>query len=269
MTLFKPCIDLHEGQVKQIVGGTLHDDGAGLRTNFVSPHPPEFFAARYRADGLSGGHVIKLGPGNDAAARAALAAWPDGLHLGGGITADNASEWLVAGAHKLIVTSWLFPEGKFAPERVAALVAAIGRERLVIDLSCRRRQVAGTWTWLVAIDRWQRVTDFALSPANLALLAASCSEFLIHAADVEGLCRGIDAELVAFLGAHSPLPCVYAGGGKDLADLREVDRLSGGRVDLTFGSALDLFGGSQVRYADCVAWNRAQAAHPSAKRRQS
>jgi phosphoribosylformimino-5-aminoimidazole carboxamide ribotide isomerase len=254
VTYFRPCIDLHDGQVKQIVGGTLRDDGAGPTTNFVSPHGADFFAARYRADGQGGGHVIKLGPGNDAAARAALAAWPDGLHLGGGISADNAGEWLAAGAQKIIVTSWLFPEGRFAPERVAALVQAVGRERLVIDLSCRRRGDA----WLVAIDRWQRVTEFAVDAENLALLAASCSEFLIHAADVEGLCRGIDEELVAYLGAHSPLPCVYAGGGKSVSDLLLVDRLSHGRVDLTFGSALDLFGGSQVGYADCVAWNRAQ-----------
>ena len=259
MTLFRPCIDLHDGQVKQIVGGTLSDSGAGLRTNFVAEQPPGFFAARYRDDGLAGGHVIKLGPGNDDAARAALAAWPDGLHLGGGIGADNAAAWIAAGAQKVIVTSWLFPDGRFAPERVAALVAAVGRERLVIDLSCRRRGDQ----WLVAIDRWQRITEFALTPESLALLAGSCSEFLIHAADVEGLCRGIDGELVAFLGAHSPVPCVYAGGGKDIADLLAVDRLSGGRVDLTYGSALDLFGGNLVRYADCVAWNRAQAQRPA------
>jgi phosphoribosylformimino-5-aminoimidazole carboxamide ribotide isomerase len=256
MTLFRPCIDLHDGQVKQIVGGSLRDDGAGLRTNFVAAEPPSFFAARYRADGLTGGHVICLGKGNDVAAKAALLAWPDGLHLGGGVSVDNAKSWIEAGAQKVIVTSWLFPEGRFAPERVAALVAAVGRERLVIDLSCRR--VAGTpadQPWMVAIDRWQRVVDFALSPQHLSLLAASCSEFLIHAADVEGLCRGIDGELVAHLGRHSPIPCVYAGGGKSLADLAEVDRLSAGRVDLTYGSALDLFGGQGVRYADCVAWN--------------
>ena len=257
MSLFRPCIDLHDGRVKQIVGGTLNDSGADLQTNFVAEQPAEFFAAKYRTDGLTGGHVIKLGPGNDDAARAALAAWPDGLHLGGGISADNAHSWIAAGAQKLIVTSWLFPAGVFAPERVAALVAAVGRERLVIDLSCRRRE----GRWLVAIDRWQRLTDFAIDAAHLDLLATSCSEFLIHAADVEGLCRGIDGELVEFLGRHSPIPCVYAGGGKDIQDLLTVDSLSGGRVDLTFGSALDLFGGSQVRYADCVAWNRAQERH--------
>lgn len=254
MTVFRPCIDLHEGRVKQIVGGSLQDSGQGLRTNFVAEQGAEHFAARYRDDGLGGGHVIKLGPGNDEAARAALAAWPDGLHVGGGITGDNARSWIDAGAEKVIVTSWLFPEGRFAADRLQALVTAVGRERLVVDLSCRVRDDG----WWVAMDRWQRITDTRISPAFLAEIAASCSEFLIHAADVEGLCRGIDEALVERLGQWSPLPCVYAGGGRSIDDLALVDRLSGGRVDLTFGSALDLFGGSGVRYADCLAWNRSR-----------
>ncbi len=258
MTIFRPCIDLHDGLVKQIVGGTLSDLGAlgeeraSLRTNFVATQPPAFFAGKYRADRLTGGHVIKLGPGNDDAARAALAAWPDGLHVGGGIDADNARAWIDAGAQKVIVTSWLFPGGVFAPERLSALTQTIGRERLVIDLSCRR--VADGWH--VAINRWQTITAMTLSAGTFALFADACSEFLIHAADVEGLCRGIDQELVAALAQWSPLPCVYAGGGQSIEDLLLVDRLSAGRVDLTYGSALDLFGGSGVRYADCVAWNR-------------
>ena len=258
MTLFRPCIDLHDGKVKQIVGGTLADDGAGLRTNFVAEQGAEWFAARYRADALVGGHVIKLGPGNDAAAQAALAAWPDVLHLGGAIDAGNASGWIAAGAGKVIVTSWLFPGARFSDERLAALARAIGRERLVVDLSCRRRDQR----WVVAIDRWQTMTDVALDEPFLARVAAHCSEFLIHAADVEGLCRGIDGDLVAALGRWSPIPCTYAGGAKDLADLALVDRLSAGRVDLTYGSALDLFGGTLVRYADCVAWNREHAQLP-------
>lgn len=257
MTLFKPCIDLHDGQVKQIVGGSLSDSGQGLKTNFVATQPPSFFAARYRDDRLDGGHVIKLGPGNDDAARDALKAWPDGLHLGGGIDGDNALGWITAGANKVIVTTWLFPNGIFAPERLAALIARVGRERIVIDLSCRRHGDG----WLVAINRWQTITEFALSEASLATLAASCSEFLIHAADVEGLCRGIDQDLVTALGRWSPIPCVYAGGAKSVDDLLLVDRLSKGRVDLTYGSALDLFGGTLVKYADCVAWNRAQERH--------
>ncbi len=255
MTCFRPCIDLHGGRVKQIVGGSLLDSGTGLRTNFVADQGAEHFAARYRADGLTGGHVIKLGPGNDDAARAALAAWPDGLHVGGGITGDNAAQWIAAGAEKVIVTSWLFPAGCFAPERLRALRERIGRERVVVDLSCRVRDGA----WHIAIDRWQHVTDITITAEFLATVAADCSEFLIHAADVEGLCRGIDEALVERLGQWSPIPCVYAGGGRALSDLALVERRSRGRVDLTFGSALDLFGGSGVRYADCVAWNRDHA----------
>lgn len=258
MTQFRPCIDLHDGRVKQIVGGSLTDSGAGLRTNFVAEQGAEWFAARYRADRLTGGHVIKLGPGNDDAARAALAAWPDGLHLGGGITQDNATTWIDAGAEKVIVTTWLFPDGRFSAERLDALCAAVGAKRLVVDLSCRRRALAsGQQGWFVAINRWQTVTDLAVDAGTLAQMAGKCSEFLIHAADVEGLCKGIDEELVAALGRWSPIPCTYAGGAKDIADLALVERLSGGVVDLTYGSALDLFGGTQVRYADCVAWNHA------------
>jgi phosphoribosylformimino-5-aminoimidazole carboxamide ribotide isomerase len=257
MTVFRPCIDLHDGQVKQIVGGSLSDSGAGLKTNFVSPHPPEHFATMYRRDGLIGGHVIKLGHGNDAAAKAAISAWPDGFHVGGGIDLDNAQPWIEGGASKIIVTSWLFPDGEFSQTRLASLTQRVSRNRLVVDLSCRRRADQ----WLVATNRWQTVTSFAISETNLVTLAAYCSEFLIHAADVEGLCTGIDEELVTALGRWSPLPCTYAGGGKHIDDLLLVDRLSGGRVDLTFGSALDIFGGSQVRYADCVAWNRATQRH--------
>jgi phosphoribosylformimino-5-aminoimidazole carboxamide ribotide isomerase len=261
MTLFRPCIDLHDGKVKQIVGGTLGADPAELKTNFVAEQPAEWFASRYRDDHLDGGHVIKLGAGNDAAARAALAAWPGGLHIGGGIDAANARDWLDAGAGKIIVTSWLFPQARFAPERLAELERLVGRQRLVVDLSCRARRDGGRSRWFVAIDRWRTVTDFELVPANLASVAARCSELLVHAADVEGLCRGIDLELVAALAAACPIPCTYAGGANSIADLTTVDRASGGAIDLTYGSALDLFGGTQVRYADCVAWNRARARH--------
>ena len=254
MTLFRPCIDIHDGVVKQIVGGTLVD-GALPKTNFVANESPAHFAAMYRRDGLTGGHVIKLGKGNDEAARSALAAWPDGLHLGGGINADNAKHWIEAGAEKVIITSWLFPDARFASERLAAISAAIGPKRLVIDLSCRRKSTG----WMVAIDRWQRVTGFAVDEANLMRLAGTCSEFLIHAADVEGLCNGIDEELVERLGRWSPIPVTYAGGARSLADLELVERESRGRVDVTIGSALDIFGGSGVTYTDCVAWNQAHA----------
>jgi phosphoribosylformimino-5-aminoimidazole carboxamide ribotide isomerase len=255
-TLFRPCIDLHDGKVKQIVGGSLRDDGAGLRENFVSDESAASFAARYQADGLRGGHVIKLGQGNDDAAREALAAFPGGLHIGGGITVDNAENWLNAGASHVIVTSWLFDaDGRFLDERLATLKRRVGAERLVLDLSCRRTATG----WTVAMNRWQTLTDLNVTPATLDRLAGSCAEFLIHAADVEGLCGGIDAELVALLGSWGKIPMTYAGGVATMDDVVKVEHASGGKLDLTVGSALDVFGGRGVRYAELVAWNRRQA----------
>jgi phosphoribosylformimino-5-aminoimidazole carboxamide ribotide isomerase len=250
--MFRPCIDLHEGRVKQIVGGTL--DTSTLRTNFVSEKPASWFAELYRRDNLRGGHVIMLGPGNEAAAREALRAYPGGLQLGGGVTIENARQYLDAGASHVIVTSWVFREGNIDWERLKKLVTAIGKERLVLDLSCRKRDAR----YFVVTDRWQKFTSTTLGEDTLATFAAYCAEFLIHAVDVEGLCRGIDHELVGRLAEWSPIPTTYAGGAKSLADLEEVTRTSGNRIDLTIGSALDIFGGTGVRYTDCVEFNRAQ-----------
>jgi len=253
MTRFRPCIDLHQGKVKQIVGGTLRDHGPGPRENFVSERPSEWFAERFRRDGLAGGHVIQLGPGNREAARAALAAWPGGLQVGGGITLENAREWLDAGASHVIVTSWLFEDGvRFSEQRMSELSRATGAERLVIDLSCRREGEG----WTVATNRWQTRTDLPVTPATLERLAGFCDEFLVHAADVEGLCGGIDRELVSMLGSWGGRPVTYAGGAASMDDVRRVEELSGGRVDVTVGSALDLFGGSGVGYDELVEWNR-------------
>jgi phosphoribosylformimino-5-aminoimidazole carboxamide ribotide isomerase len=238
--------------VKQIVGGSFCGGEQAPATNFVSERPAEYYSALYRRDGLQGGHVIQLGPGSHDAALAALAAWPEGMQLGGGVTPDNARFWLEAGAGKVIVTSYLFEGKALSERRLEALAQVVSPEELVIDLSCRRREDG----WYVATDRWQTVTDTPIDEATLKLLARHCSEFLVHAADVEGLCRGIDRELVVRLGELSPLPCTYAGGGRTLDDLEDVANLSHGRLDLTFGSALDLFGGTGVRYADCVAFNR-------------
>jgi phosphoribosylformimino-5-aminoimidazole carboxamide ribotide isomerase len=254
-TRFRPCIDLHEGRVKQIVGGTLDSASESLKTNFVSDLPPAWYADLYARDDLRGGHVIKLGPGNDEAARSALAAYPGGLQIGGGIAPGNATPWLEAGASHVIATSCLFDdEGHFQEERLSALVAEVGADRLVIDLSCRRRGDS----WIVAMNRWQTLTDLEITVASLNSLASSCAEFLIHAADVEGKCEGIDEALVAFLGQWAGRPLTYAGGAASLADLKLVAHLSGGKVDLTIGSALDIFGGTGVSYEECVAYNRAR-----------
>lgn len=245
--------------MKQIVGGSLTDDERTLRTNFESDRPAEWYAALYHSDQLVGGHVIMLGSGNEAAARSALSAYPGGLQIGGGITAANAPGWLDAGASHVIVTSWVFREGRLDQERLNTLVKAVGPQRLVLDLSCRRRE--GRW-WVVT-DRWQKFTELSLNREVLRQLARQCAEFLVHAADVEGLCQGIDLELVELLGQDSPIPTTYAGGARSLADLETVTSISEGRVDLTIGSALDIFGGSRVRYDDCVAFNRRSLRHPN------
>jgi phosphoribosylformimino-5-aminoimidazole carboxamide ribotide isomerase len=256
--MFRPCIDLHEGRVKQIVGGSLSDAPGALRTNFVSDRPARWYAELYKRDGLRGGHVILLGPGCETEARAALEAYPGGLQLGGGVNRDNARGWLDAGASHVIVTSWVFREGRVDWERLQELERAIGRERLVLDLSCRKRERR----YLVVTDRWQSFTELAVSRETLETLGRHCGEFLIHAVDVEGLCRGIDAELVTQLGTWTPRPLTYAGGASTLADLETVTRLGQGRVHLTIGSALDIFGGTGVRYEDAVAFNKnAEAQH--------
>lgn len=259
MTAFRPCIDLHHGQVKQIVGSSLRDDNAGLRTNFVSSKPAEWYANLYRQDALTGGHVIKLGPGNDEAARAALAAYPGGLQVGGGITAANAAEWLEAGASHVIVTSILFDShGCFQPAVLAELVERVGRARLVLDLSCRRTANG----WVVAMNRWQTLTNLTITPEVLDHLSRSCDEFLIHAADVEGKCQGIDRPLVEMLGQWRGCPMTYAGGITTMNDFEQIDQLSGGSMDATVGSALDIFGGSSIRYANLVATRRKSSSQP-------
>ncbi|KAF5584236.1 1-(5-phosphoribosyl)-5-imidazole-4-carboxamide isomerase [Fusarium pseudoanthophilum] len=259
MTKFRPCIDLHAGQVKQIVGGTLDSTSSALQTNYVSQHPPAHFAQLYRDNDLTGAHVIMLGPGNEGPAKEALEAWPGGLQVGGGINDKNAKEWLNAGAEKVIITSYLFPEGHFSQVRLDAVLQALGgdKNKLVIDLSCRRR---GEDSWFVAMNKWQTITDMEVNQGTESIksLEPYCSEFLIHAADNEGLQRGVDENLVQRLSEWCSIPVTYAGGGRHLEDLDNVKRLSNGKVDLTIGSALDCFGGSGVKFDDCVAWNKKQ-----------
>ncbi len=248
---FRPCIDLHDGKVKQIVGSTLGEEPSSLRTNFSSPHPPSFYAEMYRRDQLRGGHVVMLGPGNEAAAMEALAAWPGGLQLGGGITAANAQHWLERGASHVIVTSWIFHDGQVDMERLEELALLVGKNRLVLDLSCRWRENG----YYVVTERWQRFTDLRLAGAALARLAAYCDEFLVHAVDVEGTCTGLDERLLRQLADESPLPTTYAGGIAGMADVELVERVGAGRIDASVGSALDIFGGTGIKYADLVAFH--------------
>jgi len=254
---FRPCIDLLNGRVVQIVGGSLTDqrDQAPV-VNFETQQSPADYARLYLRDNLTGGHIIALGPGNQETALTALAAYPGGMQMGGGITPENAKSYLDAGASHVIVTSYVFREGQVDLARLQQLLQVVGKERLVLDLSCRQRDGA---YWVVT-DRWQRFTETKIAADTLAWLAEHCAEFLVHAVDVEGKRLGIDATVVEMLGAWSPLPVTYAGGVRSLTDLELIRTVGNGRVDATIGSALDIFGGD-LRYQDVLAWQAALQAH--------
>lgn len=242
---FRPCIDLHDGKVKQIVGATLRDTGQ-VQTNFVSERPPSYFAELYYGDQLHGGHVIMLGKGNEEAAKEALGCHPGNLQVGGGITPENAKQWLGAGAGKVIVTSYLFVDGELDYSRLAEMTSAVGRENLVIDLSCA--PVDGVYH--VACNRWQTICKYSLSEKSLSELAEYCSEFLVHAVQVEGRQSGIDSELVRLLAAWSQVDVTYAGGIATEEDIQELGAAGDWRVDFTVGSALDIFGGKGFCYSE-------------------
>src|SRR6056300_686755 len=249
---FRPCIDLHDGKVVQIVGGSLQDGHDELlETNFVSSKSPSEYAALYQSDGLVGGHVISLGKGNQSAALEALSAFPGGMHYGGGVNPNNATEYLDAGASHVIVTSWIFEENKLSIQKLAELSKKVGRERLVLDLSCRSRD----GSFYIVTNRWQTFTEAKVHADLLESLAEYCSEYLVHGVDVEGKSQGIQEELIAILGEHSPLPVTYAGGVARLSDLDLVKLLGRDRVDLTIGSALDIFGG-KIPYESVLQWTR-------------
>ncbi len=246
---FRPCIDLHNGKVKQIVGSSLSDNEKNsVQVNFEAEHPSDYFAKMYKAANLYGGHVIKLGPGNDQAAAEALRAFPGGLQIGGGITPENAKEWLEIGADKVIVTSYIFQDKDINWDKLELMVNKVGPENLVLDLSCR--QLGDDY--LVVMDRWQTFTSLRVNEKNLNKLARYCSEFLVHAVDVEGKQQGIEGQLVEQLAAWSPLPMTYAGGISSFDDIALLEKLGKGRIDYTVGSALDIFGGSGIKYQDLV-----------------
>lgn len=244
---FRPCIDIHNGKVKQIVGSSLRDDGNHSVDNFVSDRDGDYYASLYKADGLAGGHIILLNPEGSEYYEAdcrqaflALSEFPGGMQIGGGMNADNAARFIEAGASHVIVTSYVFKDGQIHFENLKKLVDAVGKEHIVLDLSCRRKEDS----YYIVTDRWQKFTDVAVTHEVLDMLSQYCDEFLIHAVDVEGKSAGIDRELVALIGSWEGIPVTYAGGVKSFEDLRLLDEASQGRLDVTIGSALDLFGGS-------------------------
>ncbi|KAL7247806.1 hypothetical protein ACSBR2_002674 [Camellia fascicularis] len=257
---FRPCIDIHKGKVKQIVGSTIQDlkeSGSTPVTNFESNKSAAVYANLYKEDGLIGGHVIMIGadPVSKSAAIEALHAYPGGLHVGGGINPDNALSYIEEGASHVIITSYVFNNGQMDLQRLKELVRVVGRQRLVLDLSCRKKE----GKYAIVTDRWQKFTDVCLDQKILDFLAIYADEFLVHGVDVEGKKLGIDEELVTLLGRHSPIPVTYAGGVTVMADLEKIKSAGMESVDVTVGSALDIFGGN-LAYKDVVAWHGQQKA---------
>jgi phosphoribosylformimino-5-aminoimidazole carboxamide ribotide isomerase len=251
---FRPCIDIHNGKVKQIVGSSLRDAGDAAVDNFVSEKGAGDFAQMYAKDGLTGGHIILLNAKDSdyyeatkAQALEALSAYPGGMQIGGGITAENAAEFLKAGASHVIVTSYVFKDGKINYDNLKALVEAVGKEHIVLDLSCRKRE----GSYYIVTDRWQKFTTEKVTIRLLEELSAYCDEYLIHAVDVEGKVSGIEQELAALLGTWGKLPVTYAGGVSSLTDLELLKQLGKEKLDVTIGSALDIFGG-KLPYEEIV-----------------
>lgn len=251
---FRPCIDIHKGKVKQIVGSTLQDaaDKSTLITNFESDQSPAEFAELYKEDKLAGGHVIMLGTddASKSAATEALHAYPGGMQVGGGISSENALQYIKDGASHVIVTSHVFSDGRVNLERLKHLVHMVGKHKIVLDLSCRRKD----GKYVIVTDRWQKFSNLIMDGESLAFLAAHADEFLVHGVDVEGKRLGIDEELVTLLGGFSPIPVTYAGGVTTMEDLEKIKTAGMGRVDVTVGSSLDIFGGD-LAYKDVVAWH--------------
>lgn len=243
---FRPCIDIHNGKVKQIVGGSLLDQGNQAEENFVSEQDAAFYANLYKENGITGGHIILLNPETSEyypetkrQALLALSAYPGGLQVGGGIRDDNAQEYLDAGASHVIVTSFVFKNGEINYENLHKIVQAVGKERLVLDLSCRKRD----GQYYIVTDRWQKFTNVPITLALLKEMTQYCDEFLIHAVDVEGKASGIEGELVELLAQLDNFPVTYAGGVGSLVNLEELKEKGKNKIDVTIGSALDLFGG--------------------------
>ena len=243
---FRPCIDIHNGQVKQIVGGSLNDEIELVKENFVSKQDAAYYAKLYQKKNIQNGHIILLNSKDSdyyevtkEQALLALSAYPKGLQIGGGITPDNAGEFLEAGASHVIVTSYVFSDGNLNWEHLQEMVEAVGKEQLVLDLSCRKKD----GKYMVVTDRWQKFTNLELNLQLLKDLSAYCAEFLIHAVDVEGKANGIEEELVCILGEYDGIPVTYAGGVHTLDELKKLKEAGHNRVHVTIGSALDLFGG--------------------------
>ena len=244
---FRPCIDIHNGKVKQIVGGSLMDTGNRATENFVAQQTAAYFAGLYQSKKLVGGHIILLNPVSSEfyeqtkhQAMEALKTYPGGLQIGGGITPENAGEYLEAGASHVIVTSYVFKDGVLHYERLRKMEQAVSKKHLVLDLSCRKRD----GSYYIVTDRWQKFTDIEMNSQTLEMFSKYCDEFLIHAVDTEGKAKGIEPQIAKIMGEYCTIPSTYAGGISSFEDLDNLKELGRGKIDFTIGSALDIFGGN-------------------------
>ncbi|MDQ0343953.1 phosphoribosylformimino-5-aminoimidazole carboxamide ribotide isomerase [Lederbergia wuyishanensis] len=250
---FRPCIDIHQGKVKQIVGDTLRLDNDLVTENFVSEHGSAFYASMFKNDGLTGGHVIMLGDGNKDSAIQALNEYPEGLQIGGGITSDNANFYLENGASHVIVTSYIFENGELKKDRLNRIVETVGKDKLVIDLSCKKKN----GKWFVVTNKWTQYSNLEVNSSTIRELEKYCDEFLIHAVDVEGKRSGIQEDLVEQLSKWVSIPTTYAGGVSSIKDLETFYQISNGNLDITIGSSLDIFGGD-LSYREVVEFCRSK-----------
>lgn len=244
---FRPCIDIHNGKVKQIVGSSLRDEGDAALENFVSQKGSEYYAGLYKELGLKGGHIILLNSVSSEYFQAtreeairALKAYPGGMQIGGGINATNALDYIQEGASHVIVTSYVFCNGEIKMDRIKELCEIVGKEHLVLDLSCKKTQDG----FMIATDRWQNITKEKLTVELLNQLSMYCDEFLIHAVDVEGKSAGIQDEVVELLRQYEGNAVTYAGGIHNLDELKRLKTIGQNKINATAGSALDLFGGT-------------------------
>lgn len=249
--MFRPCIDLHNGKVKQIVGGTLTDNGKGIIENYISDKSSAYFANMFKTDNLKGGHIVMLGRGNEKAAVDALKAYPNGMQIGGGINPSNALLYLDAGASHIIITSYIFNNGEIDFNNLKNISKLVTKEKLVLDLSCRIKNNK----YYVVTNRWQKFTDFEINKTNIKLLEEYCDEFLIHGVDVEGKKQGIDTRLVELISDIVSIPVTYAGGINSFEDIKIINRVGKGKIHYTVGSALDIFGG-QMSYKEIVKYSK-------------
>ena len=243
---FRPCIDIHDGKVKQIVGGSL-GDMTGADENFVSEYDAAFYGRLYKNCNLKGGHIILLNKSGTPEyledmreAANAIQEFPKGFMIGGGITAENAPDYITMGASHVIVTSYVFSDGKIDYDKLDELLESVGKEHIVLDLSARKKEDG----YYIVTDRWQKFTDTKLTVDTMNVLSKYADEFLIHAVDMEGKKAGVDEELIKMLGEFSAIPVTYAGGVSSMEDLELIRELGKGRVDVTVGSALSIFGGT-------------------------